>query len=97
MQHTLNETPIQIAIVGAAGYTGAELASIAAAHPLVEVVALFASERATTAPRIMSELFPRLRGVNDLPIHTATVEAIVACGAKVIFLATPHELSLIHI
>ena len=43
MQHNLNETPIQIAIVGAAGYTGAELASIAAAHPLVEVVALFAA------------------------------------------------------
>ena len=94
MQHNLNETPIQIAIVGAAGYTGAELASIAAAHPLVEVVALFASERASNAVvRVMSDIFPRLRGVNDLPIHTATVEAIVACGAKVIFLATPHEAS----
>ena len=94
MQHNLNEIPIQIAIVGAAGYTGAELASIAAAHPLVEVVALFASERASNAAvRVMSDIFPRLRGVNDLPIHTATVEAIVACGAKVIFLATPHEAS----
>ena len=94
MQHTLNETPIRIAIVGAAGYTGAELASIAAAHPLVEVVALFASERASNAAvRVMSDIFPRLRGVNDLPIHAATVEAIVACGAKVIFLATPHEVS----
>ena len=94
MQHNLNETPIQIAIVGAAGYTGAELASIAAAHPLVEVVALFASERASNAAvRVMSDIFPRLRGVNDLPIHAATVEAIVACGAKVIFLATPHEVS----
>ena len=94
MQHNLNETPIQIAIVGAAGYTGAELASIAAAHPLVEVVALFASERASNAVvRVMSDIFPRLRAVNDLPIHTATVEAIVACGAKVIFLATPHEAS----
>ena len=94
MENKMNDAPTRIAIVGAAGYTGAELATLAALHPMIEVVALFASERgATTAPRIMSELFPRLRGVNDLPIHAATVESIVACGAKVIFLATPHEVS----
>ena len=89
----MNEQTTRIAIVGAAGYTGAELVTLAANHPVVEVAGLFASERATTAPRIMSELFPRLRGVNDMPIHAASVEAIVACGAKVIFLATPHEVS----
>ena len=89
----MNEQTTRIAIVGAAGYTGAELVTLAANHPVVEVAGLFASERATTAPRIMSELFPRLRGVNDMPIHAASVEAIVACGAKVIFLATPHEAS----
>ena len=89
----MNEQTTRIAIVGAAGYTGAELATLAANHPGVEVAGLFASERSTTALRIMSELFPRLRGVNDMPIHAASVEAIVACGAKVIFLATPHEVS----
>ena len=89
----MNDQTTRIAIVGAAGYTGAELATLAANHPVVEVAGLFASERSTTALRIMSELFPRLRGVNDMPIHAASVEAIVACGAKVIFLATPHEVS----
>ncbi|MSR34237.1 MAG: N-acetyl-gamma-glutamyl-phosphate reductase [Phycisphaerales bacterium] len=94
MRHTVNDQTTPIAIVGAAGYTGAELARIAAAHPFVEVVALFASERANNAAvRIMSDIFPQLRGVNDLPIHAACVDAILECGAKVIFLATPHEAS----
>ncbi|MCE9618573.1 MAG: N-acetyl-gamma-glutamyl-phosphate reductase [Planctomycetes bacterium] len=86
--------PARIAIVGAAGYTGAELAGLAASHPLVEVVALFGSDRESgEAPRRMSEVFPRLRGVNDLPIQPASAKAIAQCGARVILLATPHEAS----
>ncbi len=90
----MNDQTTRIAIVGAAGYTGAELATLAANHPLMEVAALFASERGVaTAARVMSDVFPRLRGVNDLPIQAASVEAILACNAKVIFFATPHEVS----
>ncbi len=89
----IDEQPIRIAIVGAAGYTGAELVMLAANHPMMEVAALFASERATNAPRSMSQLFPRLLGVNDMPIQAASIDAIVESGAKIIFLATPHEVS----
>ena len=89
--------PIRVAIVGAPGYTGAELAGILAAHPGVRIEGLFGSERRAAAAAAdaqpMGEIFPRLRGIVDLPVRAATVEAILACGPEAVFLATPHEAS----
>ncbi|MFM8732158.1 MAG: hypothetical protein ACKOGJ_06520, partial [Phycisphaerales bacterium] len=64
--------PIRIAIVGAPGYTGAELASILASHPAAELVGLFGSDRRAAtdaAAETMADLFPRLAGVVDLPVR----------------------------
>jgi len=76
---------IRIVIVGAPGYTGAELATLLAAHPHAEIVGLFGSERRATdgKPELMSELFPRLAGAVDLPVRAADAAAIIA----------PHEAS----
>ena len=86
---------IRIVIVGAPGYTGAELATLLAAHPHAEIVGLFGSERRATdgKPELMSELFPRLAGAVDLPVRAADVAAIIACEPDAVFLATPHEAS----
>jgi len=87
---------IRTVIVGAPGYTGAELASILAAHPGVELVGLFGSERRAaggTAPDLLSDLFPRLAGVVDLPVRAADPASILACAPDAVFLATPHEAS----
>ena len=85
---------IRTVIVGAAGYTGAELAALLASHPSVEIVGLFGSERrsAEGEPSIES-LFPRLRGLVDLPVKAASAEAIVALQPDAVFLCTPHEAS----
>jgi N-acetyl-gamma-glutamyl-phosphate reductase len=84
---------VPIAIVGAAGYAGAELAALAAGHERIDVAGLFGSERADAAPRVLSELFPRLRGVNDMAIEPSSAPAILRSGARAALLATPHEAS----
>jgi N-acetyl-gamma-glutamyl-phosphate reductase len=88
--------PIRIAIVGAPGYTGAELASILASHPEVELVGLFGSDRraaSDAAAESMGDLFPRLAGVVDLPVRAGDAASILACRPDAVFLATPHEAS----
>jgi N-acetyl-gamma-glutamyl-phosphate reductase len=86
--------PLRTVIVGAAGYTGAELASLLAAHPACEIVGVFGSEkRAAEGEQPLSRLFPRLRGVVDLPLRVASVQAIVDLKPNVVFLCTPHEVS----
>ena len=54
----------RIAILGASGYTGAELVRLIASHPSMEIVALSADRKAGMA---MAEVFPFLRHL-DLPI-----------------------------
>ena len=85
--------PLRTVIVGA-GVTGAELASLLAAHPACEIVGVFGSEkRAAEGEQPLSRLFPRLRGVVDLPLRVASVQAIVDLKPNVVFLCTPHEVS----
>lgn len=83
---------IPAAVVGVGGYTGVELAATLAGHPVLEVVGLFGSaDRAGSRP--VGEVDPRLRGVLDLPVEPGTPEAVAGCGARVVFLATPHAVS----
>jgi len=89
-------SPIRTAIVGASGYAGAELLAILAAHPSVEVVALFGSSRkADEGAPTAADLFPRFEAtaVGALPVRPFEVAQTRALGIEVIFLATPHELS----
>jgi N-acetyl-gamma-glutamyl-phosphate reductase len=86
---------VRIVIVGAPGYTGAELVATLAAHPGAAVVGLFGSDRRGADGKVerMSDLFPRLAGVCDLPVRAADAAAILACEPDAVFLATPHEAS----
>ena len=93
-------TPLRIVIVGAPGYSGAELATLLAAHPAVQLVGLFGSEKRSAATAAAGEptptlgsIFPRLAGVVDLPVQAASAEAIAALKPDAVFLATPHEAS----
>jgi N-acetyl-gamma-glutamyl-phosphate reductase len=88
------QEPIRTVIVGAAGYTGAELAALLAAHPHAEIVGLFGSERRSAeGERAIESIFPRLRGLVDLPVKPASNEAILAARPDAVFLCTPHEAS----
>ncbi len=80
-------------VVGAAGYSGAEIVGILLQHEAVDVVGLFASaSRADNAVRF-DQLFPRFRGWTDLTVNAANTAEILALEPDAVFLATPHEAS----
>lgn len=75
---------ITISLIGASGYSGAELLKILSRHRHVRVGKLFAN---TTAGKRMDEVFPLFRGTFDQTLESYSVEA--ACSCDVIFIALP--------
>lgn len=86
---------ISCVVVGASGYSGAELVALLAAHPRANLVGLFGSEKREggDAAAAVSALFPRLRGVCDMSVQPASAAAILALKPAAVFLATPHAAS----
>lgn len=80
-------------IVGASGYTGAELAAYLRRHPEINIAGLMVSAQSADAGKIFSDLHPQLKGLVDLPLQPLTDVAEAAKGIDVVFLATAHEVS----
>ncbi|WP_416776990.1 N-acetyl-gamma-glutamyl-phosphate reductase [Xenorhabdus budapestensis] len=80
-------------IVGASGYTGAELAAYLQRHPYVHLSGLMVSSQSTDAGKCFSELYPQYKGILDLPLQPLIDVAEAANGIDVVFLATAHEVS----
>jgi N-acetyl-gamma-glutamyl-phosphate reductase len=77
-----------IAILGASGYTGAELVRLIATHPSLRAVALAADRKAGQA---LGQVFPHLRHL-DLPT-LSTIESIDFAKVDLTFCALPHATS----
>jgi N-acetyl-gamma-glutamyl-phosphate reductase len=77
-----------IAILGASGYTGAELVRLLATHPGMRIVALAADRK---AGQTMGGVFPHLRHL-DLP-RLVTIDAIDFADVELAFCALPHATS----
>ena len=77
-----------IAILGASGYTGAELVRLIAGHPNLEIKALSGERKAGMT---MAEVFPHLRHL-DLPV-LCKIEDIDFSGIDLCFCALPHKTS----
>ena len=75
----------RIAILGASGYTGAELVRLIATHPSMKIVALSADRKAGMA---MAEVFPFLRHL-DLP-RLQKIDEIDFTQVDLCFCALPH-------
>ncbi len=75
----------RIAILGASGYTGAELVRLIANHPGMTISALTADRR---AGQTMASVFPHLRHL-DLPVLT-TIEEVDFGSVDLVFCALPH-------
>lgn len=81
-------------IIGASGYTGAELARILASHPEFELNGLYVSSASQDANKPISSLYPRLRQIADLPLRPLPEDlASLAQANDMVFLATAHEVS----
>lgn len=85
--------PARVAVVGATGYAGFELARLVLRHPHIEKPTFFLREGYANV-RCLTELFPQLRGWGDAPCRPLSAEAVATSGAEVVFLSTPHEASL---
>ncbi|MBM3490075.1 MAG: N-acetyl-gamma-glutamyl-phosphate reductase [Alphaproteobacteria bacterium] len=78
---------LRIGILGASGYTGAELVRLLACHPQAEIALLTANRKAGAR---YADVFPHLAGL-DLPDLTA-LDAVEWPGVEldVVFCALPH-------
>lgn len=79
----------EIGIVGATGYTGAELLRLLACHPEVKVGVI--TSRAEQGLRV-DALYPNLRGHCDLRFVAPDVQVLSGCD--LVFFATPHGVSM---
>lgn len=77
---------VRVAIVGASGYTGAELVRILIGHPLCALSVVMARR---AAGQRLEDVFPHLRGVVSMPVE-AFDAAEIAARADVAFAALPH-------
>ncbi len=78
----------KIAILGASGYTGAELVRLIAEHPNMEITALAAERKAGQS---MAQVFPHLRHMN-LP-DLCKISEIDFSQIDLCFCALPHKTS----
>lgn len=77
---------IDIAIIGASGYTGLELIKILINHPNFNIAYLATSKGGEK----LDHLHPSLKGIFDIEVSCANVEKIPS-SVKLCFLALPHK------
>ncbi len=80
--------PHNIAILGASGYTGAELVRLIATHPSFRIKALSGDRK---AGQPMASVYPHLRHM-DLP-DICQIDDIDFAGVDMVFCALPHATS----
>lgn len=86
------QKPLRVWVLGASGYSGAELCRLLSRHPGVNLSAAFAFSEANSGP--LTALYPAL--ANQVSIDLQQWDAAYLAGASsidVVFLALPHEAS----
>lgn len=78
---------IKVGIIGATGYAGAELVRLLITHPAAELTAL---SSVSYEGKKMSEIYPNLAEICDMPLENADQMAV---KCDVVFAALPHGLS----
>lgn len=83
------------AIIGASGYTGAELAVMITRHPQLQLAGLYVSAGSSDAGKPLASLHRTLLGVVDGVLEPLADDAVeqVASRAQIVFLATEHKVS----
>lgn len=81
--------PIRIAVLGASGYTGADLVRLALTHPRLEIVALAANQK---AGQQMADIWPHFAAYRNLP-RLVRADAIDWSQVDAVFGCLPHAAS----
>ncbi len=82
---------LQVAVIGASGYTGGELLRLLSMHPQVNIAKIVASTKSEGLT--VSSLLPNLAQRIDSQLSTLDIPSI-ATQVDVVFLALPHTQSL---
>lgn len=85
--------PKRVAVIGATGYAGFELARLLLRHSEVKRPTFYLRGESAQA-RCLTQIFPQLRGWGEAPCRPLSIDAIAASGDGTAFLATPPEVSL---
>lgn len=85
----MNPEKLKVAIVGASGFTGSELARLLISHPEV-TISMITSESHVGKP--FSDLHPQFYSRLDIPLESA--DQVEKVDVDVIFLALPHGVSM---
>jgi N-acetyl-gamma-glutamyl-phosphate reductase len=84
---------LKTAILGATGYSGLELTRILLRHPRAEKPVLLKRSADNGNPSDLADVFPALSGNGGYPLKALSWSALKQQGVKLLFLATPHEVS----
>ena len=86
-------TKLQTAVLGATGYSGLELTRILLRHPRLEKPLLLRRSADNGGGGDLADMFPVLSGNGGYPLHAFSWPSLRQQGVKLLFLATPHEVS----
>src|ERR1051325_362317 len=86
-------TKLKAAVLGATGYSGLELTRILLRHPRVEKPLLLRRAADSGSTTDLADIFPALSGHGGYPLHSFSWPSLKQQGVKLLFLATPHEVS----
>ncbi|MDH5299488.1 MAG: N-acetyl-gamma-glutamyl-phosphate reductase [Desulfobulbaceae bacterium] len=81
---------MRVGLVGASGYTGAELARILSNHPRVELTVATSRQHAGVP---LAQVFPHLQGRVDIVCEDVVIDALPE-RADLFFLAVPHQTAM---
>lgn len=84
---------LKTTIIGASGYTGAELALMIFKHPHLSLASLYVSENSLDKGKAISDLYGSLKGIVDDVLQPLLDITQVAKESDVVLLATAHEVS----
>jgi N-acetyl-gamma-glutamyl-phosphate reductase len=87
---------LNVSIVGASGYSGAELASLIAKHPSFSLSGCYVSEQSLDKHKILSDLYPEHANLLDTPLLPLTEQAYIEIEntADYVCLCTDHKVSV---
>ena len=87
---------LNVVIIGASGYAGAELALLVHKHPELNLKGLYVSAGSQDANKPFSALHPQCLGLVDLPVKPLDEAGMLEAktGTDLVCLATAHEVSM---
>lgn len=87
---------MNVVIIGASGYSGAELARLIVKHPKLTLSGCYVSEQSLDKGKLLSDLYPEHLGLLDIPLLPLTQSAYndIDSNADFVCLCTDHKVSV---